>query len=281
MKLSATRSLVAACAIGMATAAAPLLADSGTDGTSDTWKKASLVTTYTLNRQLNPFDIDVDVNDGVVTLRGSVESAVERDLAEELARGVDGVREVKNELRIDPETYTRRSDTASNDGRTFMQTVEDANLTAQVKSQLLWNSEIGGLGIDVDTRGGVVSLSGSVDSEAEAELAEQIARNTNHVRDVENHLKVGGEPATLSAKAGETMHAAGQKISDGWVTTKVKSALLYNRLVDGTDIDVDTDNGVVTLRGKVDSDAERDTAVSVARSIKGVKSVQTKLQVGL
>ena len=44
---------------------------------------------------------------------------------------------------------------------------------------------------------------------------------------------------------------------DGWITTKVKSTLLYSSNVDGSDIKVDTKNGVVTLSGKVDTGAER------------------------
>jgi len=53
-------------------------------------------------------------------------------------------------------------DAADDTGRSFLRKVEDANLTAKVKSQLLWNSNTGGLAINVDTLDGVVSLSGNV-----------------------------------------------------------------------------------------------------------------------
>lgn len=284
MNMLKIKPIAVACTIAIATATTPLMANTDDKEYSDTWTKASLTTTYTLNRHLNPFDIDTEVKDGVVTLRGSVESKVERDLAEQLALGVDGVHKVVNELKIDPEPSDKMDSANAEDKasgsdteRSFMQVVEDANTTAMVKSQLLWNGETEGLSINVDTLHGVVSLSGSVDSKAEAELAEQIAISTEDVRKVENHLKVGGDPATMTDKAKKEVEEAGEEVSDAWITTKVKSALLYNRHVDGTDINVDTEQGSVTLQGHVDSDYERNKAIAIARSVKGVKSVKSEL----
>ncbi|MFC6669948.1 BON domain-containing protein [Marinobacterium aestuariivivens] len=56
--------------------------------------------------------------------------------------------------------------------------------------------------------------------------------------------------------------------------------MIYNRNVDGSDIDVETQDGVVTLRGQVDSDAERELALSIASDIKGVESVKSELTGG-
>lgn len=267
-----------ACAMVIAHSTSPALASDDDKQASDVWAKASLTTTYTLNRHLNPFDIDTEVHNGVATLRGTVESDVERDLAEELALGVDGIREVKNELAVSPDALQKDAKQQHASGeRDFIQKVEDANVTAQIKSQLLWNSSTEGLAIDVDTRNAVVTLSGNVASEAEADLAEQIARNTDNVVDVNNKLKVGGELTTVSAKAERKTNEISQDVSDGWITTKVKSALMYNRNVDGSDINVETNNGVVTLQGKTDSDFERQKAIDIARSVKGVKSVKAEL----
>jgi osmotically-inducible protein OsmY len=166
----------------------------------------------------------------------------------------------------------------NNRERGFMQKVDDANVTAKVKSQLLWNSSTDGLDITVETRNGVVMLSGYVKSDAESQLAEQIARNTSDVRDVRNQLQVDKQKVPLDVAAERKTEQAAQRITDGWITTKVKSALLYNRTVDGTDINVDTEEGVVTLQGHVDSDFERKQAISIASSVKGVKSVKANLE---
>jgi hyperosmotically inducible periplasmic protein len=65
-------------------------------------------------------------------------------------------------------------------------------------------------------------------------------------------------------------------VTDTWITTKVKADLLVTEEVKGLDINVSTTNGVVTLAGLLDSQAQRDKAIAVTKAIKGVKSVETK-----
>ena len=64
-----------------------------------------------------------------------------------------------------------------------------------------------------------------------------------------------------------------QPVEDSWITTKVKADLLVDDQTKGLDINVSTTNGIVTLAGRLDSAAQVDKAVSIARGIKGVKSV--------
>jgi hyperosmotically inducible protein len=64
-----------------------------------------------------------------------------------------------------------------------------------------------------------------------------------------------------------------QPVEDSWITTKVKADLLVDDQTKGLDINVSTTDGVVTLAGRLDSAAQVDKAVSIARGIKGVKSV--------
>ncbi|HZV62467.1 MAG TPA: BON domain-containing protein [Methylophilaceae bacterium] len=82
--------------------------------------------------------------------------------------------------------------------------------------------------------------------------------------------------------ASETEQAAnsvGEKIDDGVITTKVKSALLADDTVKGLDINVDTANGTVTLNGTVDNQAQADRAVEISKGIEGVGNVQSNLKV--
>lgn len=72
-----------------------------------------------------------------------------------------------------------------------------------------------------------------------------------------------------------------EPVTDTWITTKVKSDLLATKNVSGTDVKVETANGVVSLSGTVATKAEHDKAVSTAKAIKGVKSVDaSQLKVG-
>lgn len=278
MKKYSLKPLVIACALSLGTSSLPALAGSAQDKYSDTWTKASLVTTYTLNSHLNPFDIDVDVKDGTATLRGEVENDIERDLAEEIALGMEGVNEVNNELKVVDNVASNTSDNKQSDKGGFFRVVEDANVTAKIKSQLLWNSNTSGLSINVDTKDGFVTLKGEVSSSAEYELAEQLALNTKDVRGVDNKLKIMESKESFASKSAREVKEAKKTISDSWITSKAKAALMYNRNIDASDINIDTKNGVVTLKGKVGDKAEKELVSSIVRDIEGVKKVELELE---
>ena len=166
---------------------------SGTfEGTvKDGWLTGKIETVYTLNRHLNAFAINTDVENGIVHLTGMVESDIDRDLAGQIAEGIDGVVEVQNDLKVEQTARQANDARASKDGkRSFGTWVDDATTTAAVKSKLVGNSNTKGLQIDVDTWGDVVTLSGEVGSAEEKQLAEEIARNTGDVEDVLNQLVV-------------------------------------------------------------------------------------------
>lgn len=74
---------------------------------------------------------------------------------------------------------------------------------------------------------------------------------------------------------GNAAEKTGEVVSDSWITTKVKSQLVADDLVKARVINVTTDNGVVALAGLLDSSAERDRAVQIARDTKGVRRVDT------
>ena len=149
--------------------------------------EGQIVATYALNRHLNPFEFDVDVDGNTVILTGEVDESIDKDLAEQVALGVDGVKKVKNNIKVN-EDYQRKPKKTKQE-RGFGDAVSDATTTASVKSMLLWNGNTDGMDINVDTMNGVVTLTGTVDNSAEKELAERLAANTDGVRDVENKLK--------------------------------------------------------------------------------------------
>lgn len=236
--------------------------------------EGQIVATYALNRHLNPFEFDVEVDGNTVMLSGEVEESIDKDLAEQVALGVEGVKSVKNNIKVN-EDYQPKAKKTSKE-RDFGDAISDATTTASVKSMLLWNGNTDGTDINVDTRNGVVTLTGTADSSAEKDLAGRLAENTDGVRDVENKLKVKAANASMGDKVAETADEAGDAVSDAWITTKVKSSLMYTRNVDGTDISVETKNGVVTLSGTVENGAERELAKEITEGIRGVKDVKTE-----
>ena len=242
-------------------------------------QEGSVWTAFALNRHLSPFAIDVDIEHGVATLTGEVESDVERDLAEQVALGVEGVTEVDNQLRVTGDDVQRSADGE----RTFSNRFNDATTTATVKSKLLWNRNTEGLDIKVSTRDGVVTLEGQTSSAAGSELAERLARNTDDVRRVENNLIVNTDGAADDAaeRTRDRADDATGAISDAWITSKVKSSFLFSSNLDGMDISVETRDGQVTLSGHVANDTEKSLAVETAENIRGVRGVNAdSLRIG-
>lgn len=235
---------------------------------SEARQEGSIWTAIALNRHLSPFRISVDVNDNTAVLTGSVESDIDRDLAEQIALGVDGIERVDNQLTVDAKPRDDDSEGQSD----FSRRVQDATITAIVKSKLLWNSNTEGLDIHVETQNGVVTLTGEAQSSEAKDLAGQLAENTDNVRSVDNRLEVTDSPSTKD-RTQDSARNVGDTVNDAWITSKVKSSYLFNRNLKGLDIKVETNNGQVTLSGHVANDTEKDLAVEAARNIRGVAGV--------
>jgi osmotically-inducible protein OsmY len=181
---------VAAIALIGSMVALPALAAEPNGTPRDAWIQGKIEAVFALNAHLDGFAIDTDVTQGAVHLTGKVESDIDRDLAGEIAKGIEGVVSVDNDLTV--EANSRQADVDATD-RPLGAVVDDATTTAAVKTKLLANTNTEGLQIDVDTRGDVVTLTGEVDSAEAKQLAEQLARNTGDVRDVRNNLVVRAE----------------------------------------------------------------------------------------
>tara|TARA_R110002020_G_scaffold36874_16_gene110755 strand:+ start:737 stop:1417 length:681 start_codon:yes stop_codon:yes gene_type:complete len=174
--------------------------------------------------------------------------------------------------------------------RNAAQATTDAAITASVKTRLLADERTKGFDINVDTYNGVVSLTGGADSMADKMAATEVVGQVEDVVRIENKLTIAGEgtearqdanTATASGEVREAADEAGDEIDDAWITSKVKTQLLADDQVHGTEINVDTEDNVVTLTGTAPSLAARTKAVEIAQSTKGVRSVvATGLVVG-
>lgn len=153
------------------------------DGAKDAWIDGKAETTLLLNGNLNAFTIDTDVKNGVVTLTGEVESDVDKALAAELVAGLDGVSSVENQLIV-------KNDGKRNTDPKAISALKDAKIATVVKTSLLFEPETSGTSIDVDVSNSVVTLSGTVDSDAEKDLAIAKAKNTKDVVGVVDKLTV-------------------------------------------------------------------------------------------
>lgn len=167
------------------TSAGALADNTWQDNAKDAWIDGKAETVLLLNGNLNSFSIDTDVKDGKVVLSGEVNTEVDKSLAEELVLSVKGVKEVENNLAV----KEKGSDKDTNK-KAFMDTLRDAKIATVVKTRLLMESEVSGTDINVDVSGGTVTLKGKVKSDAERDLAIQIARNAKDSRKVVDKIKV-------------------------------------------------------------------------------------------
>jgi hyperosmotically inducible protein len=158
----------------------------------------------------------------------------------------------------------------------------DVGITTSVKSRLAADDTVKAYQINVDTKEGVVTLTGEVPSQAAKETAVQVARATDGVVSVVDNLTIARAAADrgLGDAAAATAGRVGDVASDAMITSSLKTKFLADPDVAALKIDVDTTNGIVTLTGNVKTAAERDEALRIARETEGVKSVVDRLKVG-
>lgn len=228
--------------------------------------EAQIWTTYTLNPYLRVHELHVEVQDGKATLRGDVAEDVEKELAGAIAAGVSGIKQVENQIVVN-ERYQmpKRTDAG------FGDFVEDIMISTAIKSKLLWSKHGESMDTKVVTTKGRVVLSGNVSNANAIKYAEKLAASTEGVKSVKNRLEIS--PLGSEHKNNQKQKSNGNMVEDGWITTKVKSTFLYSSNVASHDISVNTNNGEVTLSGKVESGAQHALAVELAENIRGVKRV--------
>ncbi|MDP1698837.1 MAG: BON domain-containing protein [Xanthomonadaceae bacterium] len=227
-------------------------------------QETQIWTTYALSPYLRANDIKVTVHGDTATLTGKVGEDANKDLAKQIALGVNGIKKVDNQIVV---TADHEAPKASTD-RSFGEFIDDASITTAVKSKLLWSKQAEGMSADVDTRRGKVTLRGTADSAAHKTAAGRLAGNTKGVLSVDNRIEI--------ETAKTTQHKPAPSMSDTWITTKVKSSFMYSANVDGSAISVTTTKGVVDLSGKVNNGVERALAVELAENIRGVTAVNAK-----
>ena len=146
--------------------------------------------------------------------------------------------------------------------------IDDTVVTASVKSALLGDADIKSFDFKVETRKGEVQLSGFVDNQAQVDRAIALTRAVAGVKSVQDRLNLKGSATTV-----------GNKIDDGVISAKVKTALVNDANIKSFDIAVVTRKGEVQLSGFVDNQLQIDRAVQVAASVEGVTGVSNQMSV--
>lgn len=155
----------------------------------------------------------------------------------------------------------------------------DETLKERVAYRLETSAIVRTYDVKVKVDGGVATLSGTVATAAQKAEAAKIAKVDGITR-VENTIDVdAGVDKTLGERLKGGFSKTGEKISDGWITTKLNWFFVGEDLLKDSKIDVDTKDNVVTLKGTVASQAGRARAVELAKATEGVKTVVNQLTI--
>lgn len=205
--------------------------------------KQNIIDQLTWDDSVNANDIQVEVQESTVQLKGTVPNYTAKLAAERNTLNVPGVLNLESFLKVEfPPRLTMPN---------------DPEITQNIKNILAWNSNINSASIDVVTSHGIVTLSGIADSPWEKFEAEDIANSALGVVDVVNKISV--KPV--------------KSIIDIDIENDIKKAYERSGLIDESKIDVSVKNGIVHLIGVVSNNLIKNEAYKTALYTAGVVDV--------
>ncbi|MEO6876019.1 MAG: BON domain-containing protein [Opitutaceae bacterium] len=252
---------------GLLVAPVALVASSATDNQTESAIKQS----YTFRTTLDN-NVKVDVDDGVATLTGKVRDDEQSRVAEDTAAAFSGVSHVVNKLKVENDPNVKQG--------------SDEWIALKIRSRLLVKANVSLTNTKVDVRNGVVYLTGTADNTAQKDLTEAYVKDIDGVRSVTNDIRV----VTPADKKMEKMdrhndrnnnggYTTGDKIDDSSITAQVKYELFSHRSTSALKTKVETHEGRVTITGDANNDAEKDLVTKLAKSVRGVDSVDNNMMV--
>ncbi|MFW6219151.1 MAG: BON domain-containing protein [Bacteroidota bacterium] len=206
----------------------------------ETIKKA-IKDAFLFDPRINYFEPEIEVDKGIVTLSGNVNTLRAKKAAGDDARNITGVIKVINNISVAP-THV----------------ASDETLVDNVSTAMEWDPFIEKYEITVEAEGGDIILRGTVDSEYEKERAEKVAARVNGVIEVHNELNINDYEIVPFFHYGPMpMDYDDFPASDAQVKSAIVSQLWWSPHVDENKINVEVDNGRAILTGKVDNWRER------------------------
>ena len=235
----------------------------------DAWLTTKAKTVLLTDDLVNGIGIHVDTFDAHVTLHGKVSSEAEKAQAEQRVRAIDGVADVRNLLAVVPQPARKAT------------AIADNAIQLAVENALKNDGALASSSIDVKSvNEGVVVLGGNAKTLSAHRRAIAKARRVDGVRRVASEIQSPNEFADHEIwNDGKPGADKGDGYSDGWITTKAKLSLMGTPGISPMSVNVDTDDGVVTLFGTVSTTGDKALAESEVSKIVGVKGVANELQV--
>jgi osmotically-inducible protein OsmY len=230
------------------------------ESTEDATTTSRVRTALLLSKHVSPFDIKVETSQAEVTLDGQVPSEQIKAVAGAIALDTSGVKEVHNNLGINPST-ARNPETAGLGER-----IADLEIKTLVSENLSQNAELAEKHIATDVKSRTVTLSGTVATAAQKNQAEQIAWQVTGVQGVTDHLSATNAQTNPESPDDKLAH-------------RVEFELYSTKAISLKTVQIHADGGTVTLTGNVSTRAEKLLAEKTAQSVEGVRKVVNSLAV--
>ena len=245
---------------------------------TDSALTASVKTKLAADDMVKASSVNVTTVDHVVTLAGVVATKAARDRAIAIARDTSGVTSVVDKLTVHDVATGTSGKTAAEKAAGGVEKGADKSADAVGTAA---HKSAGAVDTSKDKVGDAAEKTGDALGTAAKETGKAVETAAKKTADA---VGTGAEKtADATKKAGEKtkheMSGANDDVSDAAITTEVKAKLLGDGKTPGLKIDVDTDHGVVTLSGDVETTTAHTTALRLARGTKGVKSVVDKITV--
>jgi osmotically-inducible protein OsmY len=144
--------------------------------------------------------------------------------------------------------------------------VTDDRIQSSAQDSYVYKTYLKDDSIKTISNDGVVTLTGTVSEASHKSLAQETVESLPGVKSVDNQLVISGDQPAEN--------------SDGWLSMKVKGALLFNRNVSAVNTQVYVTDGVVTLKGQADSQAQKDLTGEYAKDIDGIKGLNNEMTIG-
>lgn len=237
----------------------------------DAWVTTRVKMALLTDESVSARAVNVDTIDGRVTLHGTVGSTGEKAKAEQVARRIPGVRELRNLLQVVPPRVQDRA------------AVSDEELEERVEAALKADRVLRNSDIEVvSVNSGVVLLGGKADTLTDAYEAVDDAARVDGVVRVASEIRSPDELGDAELWRDGDLGAAdqlGSAARDRWITTAAKMRLMASTETPAFDINVDTRDGIVTLFGVVESSRAKEQATFQVAKVSGVRQVVNDLQV--
>lgn len=231
---------------------------------NDTATTARVKAAFGLSKRVSAYDINVSTANAVVTLTGRAPSEDIKSLAAEIARDTEGVKEVENQIEVNPSAQPTSESVR----------VEDLEIRSAILESFTRSPELGGKTIDVKVENRLVTLAGNVETTAQKNGAEQAARAIDTVAGVTNNLTVTN-PQAATEPPSSNPAPADPGID---LAKRVKFELYESGAFDTLTMNVTAEDGAITLSGTVRTRAEQLLAERIAQGLPGVKKVTNQLK---